>query len=78
MLGAGKIMVQRYGDILNGKRTWQKELSFSNVRPTLKDAVYTPITDAIISPLVHPLLSPRQCSPTIEVLRLSSIFILLL
>lgn len=44
MLGAGKIMVQRYGDILNGKRTWQRELSFSNVRPTLKDAVAGDIT----------------------------------
>src|SRR5699024_5459875 len=26
MLGAGHIMVQRYGDILDGKRTWPKEL----------------------------------------------------
>ncbi|MBR5721038.1 MAG: FAD-dependent oxidoreductase, partial [Clostridia bacterium] len=26
MLGAGHILVQRYGDILDGKRTWQKEL----------------------------------------------------
>ncbi len=26
MLGAGRILVQRYGDILKGKRTWQKEL----------------------------------------------------
>jgi len=47
MLGAGKIMVQRYGDILNGKRTWQRELSFSNVRPTLKDAVAGDITAAM-------------------------------
>ena len=39
MLGAGKILVQRYGDILAGKRTWPKELDFSNVKPTLKDAV---------------------------------------
>ena len=44
MLGAGKIMVQRYGDILSGKRTWQRELGFSNVRPTLKDAVAGDIT----------------------------------
>ena len=36
MLGAGHIMVQRYGDILDGKRTWQKELAQSNVKPTLK------------------------------------------
>lgn len=47
MLGAGKIMVQRYGDILAGKRTWQKELSMSNVRPTLKDAVAGDITAAM-------------------------------
>lgn len=47
MLGAGKIMVQRYGDILGGKRTWQKELSMSNVRPTLKDAVAGDITAAM-------------------------------
>ena len=39
MLGAGHILVQRYGDILDGKRTWAKELAFSNVKPTLKDAV---------------------------------------
>ena len=39
MLGAGHIMVQRYGDILDGKRTWPKELAFSNVKPTLPDAV---------------------------------------
>lgn len=32
-LGAGHILVQRFGDILDGKRTWQKELSRSNVRP---------------------------------------------
>ena len=33
MLGAGRIMVQRYGDILDGKRTWPEELARSNVRP---------------------------------------------
>ena len=47
MLGAGHIMVQRYGDILDGKRTWQKELSQSNVRPTLVDAVAGDITAAM-------------------------------
>ncbi len=47
MLGAGRIMVQRYGDILDGKRTWQKELSQSNVKPTLKDAVAGDITAAM-------------------------------
>ncbi len=47
MLGAGHIMVQRFGDILDGKRTWQKELNFSNVRPTLPDAVAGDITAAM-------------------------------
>lgn len=47
MLGAGHILVQRYGDILDGKRTWDKELTFSNVRPTLPDAVAGDITAAI-------------------------------
>lgn len=47
MLGDGHIMVQRYGDILDGKRTWPKELSQSNVRPTLPDAVAGDITAAM-------------------------------
>lgn len=47
MLGSGRILVQRYGDILEGKRTWQKELSQSNVQPTLADAVAGDITAAM-------------------------------
>lgn len=47
MLGGGKILVQRFGDILDGKRTWQEELSRSNVRPTLTDAVTGDITSAL-------------------------------
>ena len=47
MLGAGHILVQRYGDILDGKRTWAKELAHSNVQPTLKDAVAGDITAAM-------------------------------
>lgn len=47
MLGSGRILVQRYGDILSGKRTWQKELSQSNVKPTLPDAVAGDITAAM-------------------------------
>lgn len=47
MLGAGHILVQRFGDILDGKRTWQKELIRSNVRPTLPDAVAGDITAAM-------------------------------
>ena len=47
MLGNGHILVQRYGDILDGKRTWPKELNFSNVRPTLPDAVAGDITAAM-------------------------------
>ena len=47
MLGAGQIMVQRYGDILDGKRTSPKELAQSNVRPTLPDVVAGDITAAM-------------------------------
>jgi uncharacterized FAD-dependent dehydrogenase len=47
MLGNGRILVQRYGDILDGKRTWQEELDRSNVRPTLSDAVAGDITSAM-------------------------------
>lgn len=47
MLGAGKILVQRFGDILDGKRTWQHELAKSNLKPTLKDAVAGDITAAM-------------------------------
>ncbi len=47
MLANGHILVQRYGDILDGKRTWDKELSQSNVRPTLPDAVAGDITAAM-------------------------------
>lgn len=47
MLGNGKILVQRYGDILDGKRTWEKELYQSNVRHTLPDAEAGDLTSAI-------------------------------
>ena len=47
MLGAGHILVQRFGDILDGKRTWAKELAQSNVKPTLPDAVAGDITAAM-------------------------------
>ncbi len=47
MLGDGHILVQRFGDILDGKRTWEKELSRSNVRPSLPDAVAGDITAAM-------------------------------
>ena len=47
MLGDGRILVQRLGDILSGKRTWQKELSRSNIKPTLVDAVAGDITAAM-------------------------------
>ena len=39
--------MQRFGDILDGKRTWQKELSQANVKPTLCDAVAGDITAAM-------------------------------
>ena len=47
MLGDGRILVQRLGDILDGKRTWDKELRRSNVAPTLGDAVAGDITAAM-------------------------------
>ena len=47
MLGAGHILVQRFGDVLEGKRTWPKELSRSNVVPTLADAEAGDITAAM-------------------------------
>ncbi|MEG1536444.1 MAG: FAD-dependent oxidoreductase [Clostridia bacterium] len=47
MLGNGHILVQRFGDIIDGKRTWTKELSRSNVKPTLPDAVAGDITSAM-------------------------------
>lgn len=47
MLANGHILVQRFGDILDGKRTWQKELAQSNLRPTLPDAVAGDITAAM-------------------------------
>lgn len=47
MLGAGHILVQRFGDILDGKRTWQSELSRSNLKPSLPDAVAGDITAAM-------------------------------
>ena len=47
MLGAGHILVQRFGDILDGKRTWPKELLRSNVQPTLPDAEPGDITSAL-------------------------------
>ncbi len=47
MLASGQILVQRFGDILEGKRTWQHELSRSNLVPTLPDAVAGDITSAM-------------------------------
>ena len=47
MLANGHILVQRFGDILDGKRTWDTELAQSNVRPTLPDAVAGDITAAL-------------------------------
>ncbi|MDD3428582.1 MAG: FAD-dependent oxidoreductase [Oscillospiraceae bacterium] len=47
MLGDGHILVQRFGDILDGKRTWSEELSRSNVIPTLPDAVAGDLTAAL-------------------------------
>lgn len=47
MLADNHILVQRFGDILDGKRTWQKEMNRGNLTPTLLDAVAGDITAAI-------------------------------
>ncbi len=46
-LAAGGVLVQRFGDILSGKRTWEKDLELNSVVPTLKGAVAGDITYAI-------------------------------
>lgn len=46
-LGDGNVLVQRFGDILKGKRTWEKELKENSVKPTLASAVAGDITFAI-------------------------------
>ena len=67
MLGDGHILVQRFGDILDGKRTWQKELSRSNVRPTLVDAVAGDITSALpyrtMTSIVNFMLAVNEAIP---------------
>ncbi len=47
MLANGHILVQRFGDILDGKRTWSKELMQANLKPSLPDAVAGDITAAM-------------------------------
>ena len=46
-LGKGNILVQRLGDILDGKRTWERDLANNSVVPTLKTAIAGDITYAI-------------------------------
>ncbi|MDR2515547.1 MAG: FAD-dependent oxidoreductase [Christensenellaceae bacterium] len=47
LLGAGKILVQRYGDILSGRRSWPDDLARTNVRPSMPDAVPGDIGSAL-------------------------------
>lgn len=47
MLGDDHILVQRLGDIKAGKRTWQEELTRTNLKPTLTDAIAGDITAAM-------------------------------
>lgn len=39
MLSDGKVLVQRFGDFRNGRRTKEERLYRNNIKPTLKDAV---------------------------------------
>ncbi len=67
MLADGRILVQRFGDILDGKRTWERELLRSNVRPTLKDAVAGDITAAMpyraMTNIIHFMQAVEQVVP---------------
>ena len=44
LLSNGDVVVQRFGDILNGKRTWKEELENNSVEATLKTAMPGDIT----------------------------------
>lgn len=44
LLSNGDVVVQRFGDILKGKRTWQNELDENSVEATLKTAMPGDIT----------------------------------
>jgi uncharacterized protein len=44
LLSNGEVVVQRFGDILNGKRTWKEELENNSVEATLKTAMPGDIT----------------------------------
>ncbi len=46
-IGAGKIVVQRLGDIYRGKRTWKEELEHNSVIPTLKNVEPGDLTFAL-------------------------------
>lgn len=46
-LGGNAIMVQRLGDILRGRRTWEKDLENNKIKPTLDSAVPGDITFAL-------------------------------
>jgi len=67
MLGAGHILVQRFGDIIDGKRTWQEELTRSNLRPTLPDAVAGDVTSALpyrtMTSIINFMLAVDQAIP---------------
>ena len=46
-LAKGNVLVQRLGDILGGKRTWERDIENNSVVPTLKTAIAGDITYAI-------------------------------
>lgn len=46
-LGGNAIMVQRLGDILRGRRTWDSDLKNNKIKPTLESAVPGDITFAL-------------------------------
>ena len=46
-LGAGKLVIQRFGDLLNGKRSWPSEIENNSVVPTLTDVTPGDISFAL-------------------------------
>ncbi len=63
--------MQRFGDILDGKRTWQKGIVAPNVRPTLPDAVAGDVTAALpyrtMTSIINFMLAVDEAIPRLRV-----------
>ena len=56
MLSDGKVLVQRFGDFIRGRRTTTNRLFRNNINPTLKDAVPGDLSYVLPSRIVNALL----------------------